>query len=809
MSKRGPRLAAMDRVGGREVEMLFVGHCSRQQARSCTFGVGAIVACLLLAGPVGAQEHLQVRHAEALLSLHMPVAAAELLEEAGHLAADDGLAGLTVARAYADQRAWRQVLATLEDLHITARTRRVEAAVLRARAHWGLGEAGPAVTEYRRALAGTEGVPALQLRVGLAYAEARRGQWGLALEQLVRAEQEHAQYSRWLRLARFLLMAEAENTQAFALADSIVARDQALADTVLLAASRLAFSVGEAERGIEFAKRASPAVRDAVAARYVGPYMLAQGDTAAAVEAFARAIRSGRQLQSTGPSLLALDRSWERLRDVARSDARAGRHGRAGGFFQEALTAAPEGAVSARAELATELAEALLAQGRPGPAAQVLHPWLDRSGDGASATMWLMAARVNGALGRDAARNDAYRKAAQGQGRDAAYAAYLLADQLQDNGDRAEAEEAFEYAATRFTGISYGSRALERAAMLAWSRGDLETARAHLRLYRQLHGDEDWIKGALYWSGRVEDALGNPKEAKAFYRRAFDRDPLDYYAILSAPHLGETPGALLARRDIEGAPSEPLSPVYEEALERMDVLRGLGWMTRAQTEYREALDEGPATYGQVLALAHALIDRGWARQGILQGWRAHAIRGVWTRPLLTAIYPLPYRAALVSAAQENGLSPHFVAGLSRRESMFDPEIVSVANAVGLMQLLPETAREVSPRAGLSDYSRTQLTVPEVNLRLGTRYLSEILEQADGAPVAGMISYNAGPHRYQAWKDFQEFRNKEELVERIPYRETREYVRAVTELEMIYRVLYPELEAGLMVPSAAVEGASRE
>ena len=125
--------------------------------------------------------------------------------------------------------------------------------------------------------------------------------------------------------------------------------------------------------------------------------------------------------------------------------------------------------------------------------------------------------------------------------------------------------------------------------------------------------------------------------------------------------------------------------------------------------------------------------------------------------------------------------------------MFDPEIMSAANAVGLMQLLPETARDVSSRAGLPEYRRSQLTVPEVNLLLGTQYLADVLGRFDGFPIAGMISYNAGPHRYGRWREFPEFDDEEQLVERIPFRETREYVRAVTELSEIYRFLYPELE----------------
>jgi soluble lytic murein transglycosylase len=182
---------------------------------------------------------------------------------------------------------------------------------------------------------------------------------------------------------------------------------------------------------------------------------------------------------------------------------------------------------------------------------------------------------------------------------------------------------------------------------------------------------------------------------------------------------------------------------------------------------------------------------------VAEGWRAKAKRVGWSRPLLEAIYPLPFSGALADAARLRGLDARFVAGLARRESLFDPEIVSSANAVGLMQLLPQTARDVAPRAGLPEYRRSQLTVPQVNLLLGTQYLADMLERFDGDPIAGLISYNAGPHRFVRWREFPEFADPEARGERIPFRETREYVRAVTELAEIYRFLYPDL--GVAVP----------
>lgn len=94
------------------------------------------------------------------------------------------------------------------------------------------------------------------------------------------------------------------------------------------------------------------------------------------------------------------------------------------------------------------------------------------------------------------------------------------------------------------------------------------------------------------------------------------------------------------------------------------------------------------------------------------------------------------------------------------------------------------------RIRIAEFRSEQLVVPEVNLALGSRYLRELLERRGGSLVPALISYNAGPHRYLQWRDFVEREADPELfVERIPFRETRDYVKAVIALEYIYARLY--------------------
>lgn len=791
--------------------MIGIGRLARQGA--------ALVACALLCmpAPAGAQESdtsrvpvpasadgapgearsAVVSRVRALLDASMPVTASRTIARELSLAVVEGEeAVLLGARAHAMQRSWPVVRRLLAGREWSDDGAAAEARLLLARAWAGLDDPGRAVETYAEYLHLAEGTPPASVRVDLARAYGRLERHGAAVEQLALAERENPALARWFRLSRLQALAELGDTALFALADSLA--DDALVpgDSAALPAARLAFERGDGARAMRILEDAGAGVRRWLAEEHVAPWRLAAGDTAGAQETWRSAVEAGSARPETGEALLRRDRSWRTLATVGRSDARAGRRSRAAELLREALAAAPE---RERAPIAETLAGVYRALGQDRRALEVLAPWLE--GDATDAepatlgSMWLFAARTHAALGDRTASERAYERAARQTGNAAALAAYLIADSRHDEGSLEAADSAFRRSYERHPGSSYGERSLERLAHLDIHRGRHDRALERLAEYRRRYPTGDWSQGAIYWMGRLREATGDTVAARERYRETIRYNPLDYYAILAERRVG---GDRWAELDlVDAGPLPPLDPAYAAALDRMNRLRDLGWVSRARREFRRVRDLGPDENLEVLAFAHALNADGWTQEGVSEGWRAKSRQRGWTRLHLQAIYPFPFSDALAHAARDRGLPVHFVAGLARRESLFDPEIASSANAIGLMQLLPATARDVAPRAGLPEYSRSQLTVPQVNLLLGTRYLADLLDRFDGDPIAGMISYNAGPHRYLRWREFPEFSDPETLVERIPFRETREYVRAVTELGEIYRFLYPE--AGRTVP----------
>lgn len=122
-----------------------------------------------------------------------------------------------------------------------------------------------------------------------------------------------------------------------------------------------------------------------------------------------------------------------------------------------------------------------------------------------------------------------------------------------------------------------------------------------------------------------------------------------------------------------------------------------------------------------------------------------------------------------------------------------PDATSRAGARGLMQLMPSTASHVARRIGVS-WNRSLLGVADANLHVGAAHLSALLRRYDGDPVAALAAYNAGGRPVSRWLRFPEAADPHLFVERIPYLETREYVKTVLRNLELYRALYPAATA---------------
>ena len=156
-----------------------------------------------------------------------------------------------------------------------------------------------------------------------------------------------------------------------------------------------------------------------------------------------------------------------------------------------------------------------------------------------------------------------------------------------------------------------------------------------------------------------------------------------------------------------------------------------------------------------------------------------------------AVYPLKYEEAIRAAAHHNHLDPALVAAVIYAESRFDSSARSDHGAVGLMQVLPETADQIARETGGVAFVPGDLEDPEVNVRYGTYYLRTVLDMFDGDKIAAIAAYNAGAGAVQEWVDAAHAEGRELRLSDIPYPETRAYVRAVLEARRVYREMYAD------------------
>ena len=741
-----------------------------------------------------------LERADSLLAAGLPLAASRLL--AVELAAAGQQAPppvvLAAARAQALVRSWSTVRRLLAERTWLDSLAGGEGRLLQARAELEGGQATAALEHFDMVLPGLrEGEdvdPYVQALVGRARALQRLGRDSEAADAWLEAAETAPGISPWFRLSALQSLGRAgEPDRASAVSDELSGVKSIPRDSVRIEVARAAFASGDTARGLALADSLSARGSALLAGRWLVPALLASGDTAAATRAARQSLELRRADASVGETYLALDTTLSALRLVAESDLAAGRSTRAVKLLEEALERAPE---SERAAARLALAEAWFARSRYTDVRRVLAPWLEGAegrppgdSDRLRSEALFLAGRAWYRQGSQAEAMALWSQVADAPGApDGAYAAFLIGDIKHDRGDLAGAASAYETTVERHPRSGYAGTAMFRLGMLALLEERPEDAIQYFDTYRRRSPGGNWYHAAVYWSARSREAAGDSASARVLFREAIGYDPLGYYGVLAAASLGLDSWDEVPRRSM--APLASARPEDIALLDRMDALRELGWRDRGIREL-STRDRTGETSAVRLRLALLLNERGWTWQGTAL---ADAVRrsgsGAWSDDLLKGVYPLIYADALGAAADRHRLDPALVAAIVRRESQFDREVASPAGAVGLMQVLPRTGAELARRSGISGFEATQLEVAEVNLALGTLYLRELLDRNSGSLAPALISYNAGPHRYARWRDFPEFEADAELmVERIPFQETRIYVKTITAYRHIYRRLW--------------------
>ena len=281
---------------------------------------------------------------------------------------------------------------------------------------------------------------------------------------------------------------------------------------------------------------------------------------------------------------------------------------------------------------------------------------------------------------------------------------------------------------------------------------------------KHLHDENEW----QYWSARASEILGNNEKSEPVFITLSTKPT--YYGFLAADRLNQ-PYKIIQ----ESASTSTNLNEAELLSKNVHMLRArelffVNRITDANREWFQALRnlEAPAIK-QAAGLASS-----WK-------WHDSAIKTVARtshRRDYNLRFPMPYREKVMTHAAAKQLDPSIIYGVMRRESLFDPGAKSRVGALGLMQLMPATARSVAKGLGLKKPKQADILKVDNNINFGTQYFKTVLNRFGNNISLAAAAYNAGPSNVKRWLPQKKSIPADLWVEVVPYKETRNYVQAV-------------------------------
>ncbi len=353
--------------------------------------------------------------------------------------------------------------------------------------------------------------------------------------------------------------------------------------------------------------------------------------------------------------------------------------------------------------------------------------------------------------------------------------------------------------------------AVFRAGMLSYQLGRPGDAQAYWARYASTVPDAEEEARANFWLAKAAEALGDSEGASVYYGRAAEAAPLDYYGLRAAERVSpqgfapstipvEAPTSdwdaadtwLAAQYGIEDVvATEALfaSAAWLRAVELVDA--GLG--DRADDEFGALLEihalEPWLVYGMVRAIDE--LGRPWVSSPAAFGLMAVDA----PREIFRLVYPLEFWDLVRKEASANDISPFLMLALMRQESLYQPDAVSSADALGLTQVIPTTGEGIAQQLGV-EFRQTDLLRPRVSVQFGSYYLGQQIAGFGGNVAVALSGYNGGPGNAARWWEASGD-DVDLFVETIDYPETRSYVELVLENYARYLYAYGEADAPVL------------
>ncbi|MBX7149640.1 transglycosylase SLT domain-containing protein [bacterium] len=364
-----------------------------------------------------------------------------------------------------------------------------------------------------------------------------------------------------------------------------------------------------------------------------------------------------------------------------------------------------------------------------------------------------------------------------------------------DKGDYKKAMTAYESLLKKAGGKNFESY-LWKHFWCAYLTNDLKKAQSDIVQLEKMAGDKDEKQKVQYWTARVLEQTQKKNEANQIYRHLAQTYPNDYYGILSQKILDA--GFNHSLFQITSPSGNIYSPFNrlnfniqillntQDSIVNAILYSQLGLLSyaREESERSTLLNEQAG----IDNTPYYLLTQNYSKMHAVGATLVKVNNEPFGNKAWKFSYPRAFQLWVMLEGKERDVHPFLIWALMRQESGFRPGIVSPADAIGLMQIIPQTGRELAKELSDFDFHHDDLKDAYTNIRYGTQYIHDRLTEFKNMPYA-IASYNAGPNAVNRWKRWGDKLAHDEFIELIPYTETNNYVKKVLRNYWIYKRLY--------------------
>ena len=355
----------------------------------------------------------------------------------------------------------------------------------------------------------------------------------------------------------------------------------------------------------------------------------------------------------------------------------------------------------------------------------------------------------------------------------------LLANYYEDNNDEKAALRIYRGIISKWALSPVAEQAHWKAGWIAYSTGRYLDAYREFTSYADSGSSGKGIVRFIYWSARAAERAGKIEQAASAYGKVCSHDARSFYCLLAGTRAYGAAKPVTAETGVAGTGAIDL--FKESRYATVTELLTLGLTSRAAAEI-DILMEAYKGYAAAMNALAGLYAATGEYHRALGAWKKYfqnpSGEAAPDEQALTVIaFPSGIVESIKKAAPEAAADPYLVAAVMREESSFDPEAVSPAGALGILQVMPKTGGFAAKMMGLKAFDRKALFQPDVNIRIGSWYLGYLASLFNNDLVLTIAGYNAGPEVAAQWvKTLPQ--ETDEFIEAIPYQETRYYVKRV-------------------------------